>query len=142
MRIITVLPASPAELIHHWEFVEPQIERALPCASKRFLPVDVLAFCIQNLAQGWFIREEQEIIAVMITRVETYPRQRTLNIFALSGSRMDEWYSDVEAVLVDYAKRQGCTQLECQGRRGWEKVLGIEPRSTVFVKDLCGGTDA
>jgi hypothetical protein len=136
MTNITVLPASPVELIQHWTWIEPLIDSALPCASKRFLPIDVLAFCIQNLAQGWFVREDDTIRAVIITKVEIYPRQRCLNIFVLAGQRMVDWYHDAETVLIDYAKRQGCTQLECQGRRGWEKVCEIEPRSTVFVKDL------
>jgi hypothetical protein len=142
MSKITVLPVSPAELIQHWKFVEEQIERALPCASKRFLPIDILSYCIQNIAQAWFIREDQEILAILITKIELFPRQKCLNIFAVSGSRMADWYENVETVITDYAKRMGCTQFECQGRRGWQTILGLEPRSTVFVKDLYGGTDA
>jgi|ERR1700722_6712448 len=141
MEMIRIIQVQSAELVARWELVEPWIAKALPVASKRFQPIDVLCYCLQNIAQGWFIVDDTEIVAIVITKIDQYPRQRCLSIFVVSGieHRMMDWFPEAENVLTEYAIRMGCTQFECQGRKGWEKVLNLEPRSTVFVKEINNG---
>jgi hypothetical protein len=141
MNEITVLPVSPAELIANWPIVGELLERALPVTMNRFLAVDVLALTIAGAAQGWLIREGETILAVMITRVEQYPRSRGLNVFALSGPRLNDYFEQAKDVIADYARRMGCQFLECQGRQGWSRVLDMEPRATFLVLDLTTDED-
>lgn len=132
----TILPVSPADFIANWSVVEPLLDAAMPVMMRRYLTIDLLAMTIQQQAQGWFIRDKNDIVAVILTRIDNYPRLRGLNIFAISGSRMNEWFEPADKILTQYARQMGCLFLEVQGRRGWERVLDLEPRSTFLVKDL------
>lgn len=136
---ITVLAAPPSELIAKWDVLEAMIESALPCVLRRFLPVDILVMCLTGNAQGWFIREDDELLAVMVTRVDLYPRRKGLSIFALAGRDMNRFFEKANEVISEYARQMGCDFLECQGRRGWERILDLEPRAVFLCKDLSSG---
>ncbi|HEX3862099.1 MAG TPA: hypothetical protein VHY35_10450 [Stellaceae bacterium] len=141
---IKIYPVAPADFITHWSTVEPLLNKALTVALQRYLAIDVLALMIQGQGQGWFISEDNKILAIMVTKVEQFPRRRGLIVFALAGARMTEWFAQAEEILTAHARRFGCDHFECQGRKGWERVLELEPRATFLVKDLLnnvGGAD-
>jgi hypothetical protein len=141
---VKIFPVPPNELIAKWDVIEPLIGSALPCTMRRYLAIDVLVMCITGVAQGWFILEGDKLLAVMVTKIDVYPRSKGLTIFALAGERLAEFFEQANEVVSDYARRMGCSFLECVGRQGWQKVLNLEPRATFLVRDLTndGGANA
>lgn len=145
---IAFQPVSPADLIHNWPVVEPMLAKAMPCDLQRFLPVDILAELIKapQINQAWAVREDEQIIAVLVTAIHQFPRRRGLSVFALGGDehRMAEWFDIAEKALVEYGRRNGCDHFETQGRRGWQRVLGLEPTSVFYTRQISlqGGADA
>jgi hypothetical protein len=138
MNDISIRQVGWLDLVAHWEKVESLLDAAMPVSLQRYQPIDVLAMCIQGapLTQAWMIGEGNELLAVMVTQVIQYPRRRGLMIFSLSGARMDEWFEKADELITTYAKHMGCDHIQAEGRRGWERVLGLEPRATFLVKDL------
>lgn len=112
------------------------LDAAMPVALRRYEAIDILDYCIRGLSQGWFIMEGGDLLGVMVTKVDQYPRRRGLTVFCLAGSRMSDWFGKAEEVLTEHARQMGCDHFECQGRKGWERVLSLEPRATLLVKDL------
>ena len=139
MTEFSVFPASPAAFMEKWPQVEPLFASAMVCASRRYLPIDILAALITGAGQGWFICGGSDLKAVMVTKIDQYPRAKCCTIFCLAGDGMADWFDRVEAILTEYALRMGCTQFEAQGRRGWERVLGLEPRAVMYVKEIIDG---
>jgi hypothetical protein len=141
MEEITILPAPPSEMIKEWPVIEPMLDKAMPVMLRRYEPIDILAICIAGQAQGWLVRDADKVIAVMITKIDHYPRRRGLSLFALGGDphRGVDWFGIAKPIMREHAKQMGCDHWECAGRKGWEKILELEPRSMFYVEDLTNG---
>lgn len=142
MNDITILPVSGIEVAAKWDVVEPLLAKALEVAAQRYWPVDILLYLLSGGGgwQAWMIREGSELLAILVTRIDVYPRKKGCNVFALAGSRMSEWFPQADEILSQYAKQNGCHFFECQGRRGWEKVLDLTPRAIYLIKELNDST--
>lgn len=86
------------------------------------------------------IREHRAVFwplekSAVVTQVHAHPNGRVLRIW-LAGGDLDELLHFFPAV-DEYAREQGCVQVEIEGRPGWERVLpGYEKRWVVLVKEL------
>lgn len=119
------------------DIVKPMLDKAMPVALGRYNSDDVIAMLTQNaLTQGWFVMEGSKVIAIAVTTVTQYPRRRGLGMFLISGSRIDEWLEQWIETMDDYARLTGCDHMEAQGRRGWEKILDLEPRAIFLIRDV------
>jgi len=136
MTTITVQATPWQAFAERWPEIEPLLASAMVCASRRYLPIDILAALVTGNGQGWFIRDGEELRAVLVTKIDQYPRARCCTIFCLAGEGMSDWFDTAETVITDYAIRLGCTQFEAQGRRGWERVLDLDPRAVLYVKEI------
>ena len=136
MREITIFAVTAGDIIHHWQIVEPLLESSMPCEIRRYWPIDILAQIIQGKQQAWLVREGREILAVIVTQIDQFPRRRGLTVFFLAGTRMVEWFDRAETIITEYASRMGCDHFQTSGRRGWERVIGIEPTTNFYTKDI------
>ncbi len=102
----------------------------------RFEPVDVLMLVLQGQFKPWLVVEGDEIFAVMLTAIITYPRSKWCSVFLVAGSRMEEWLMAWTDIVESYAREQGCDKIEGYGRPGWERVTGARKASVQIVKDL------
>lgn len=135
MMEVKAVPAS--EVVARWDEILPMLKQAMPVLLGRFEPVDILVLLIQNpLIQAWLVLQDDELMAIMITQVIQYPRRRCLHIFCLAGTKFKAWFDLAFNVLKEYSHRVGTDQVEVCGRRGWERVFGMEPRSTLLVEDI------
>src|SRR4051794_8828762 len=105
---ITIDRVPPAALIARWHEVEPMLDKAMPVNLKRYWAIDILDFCIRGFGQGWFVMQDKDLLAVMVTKIDQYPRRRGLSVFCLAGTRMSEWFEKADAVLTEYALHNGC----------------------------------
>lgn len=80
---------------------------------------------------------------VLVTEFTTFPKCRTLNVFAGAGDRgkcLREMTREIEPVLVAFAKANGCTKIRGEGLdETWRPVterMGYRHHTTVMIKDL------
>jgi hypothetical protein len=90
--------------------------------------------------QVWLAAKDEKIRFCLFTRVGQLPAYRTLELFWASGEGMpDQAAPTLEAVLDEFAVRQGCTEIQVIGRRGWEKILkkwGFRHMATVWSRPV------
>lgn len=73
--------------------------------------------------------------AVMVTRIDTYPKARVLFGW-LAGGALEEIVSS-EKNIRDFATKNGCTIVVIGGRLGWVRVFpGYELAYHVIIKRL------
>ena len=73
--------------------------------------------------------------AAMVTEFIDYPQLRVVNVFLCGGNLGKMW--EVEAEVVENAKKQGCKRITGGGRPGWAKVLpGYTPGGYFMHKDI------
>ena len=72
--------------------------------------------------QLWIALEDDHILASMVTQIIPYPRKRVLRIISIAGEDMENWIDNLP-IIENWALSNGCTSLECWGRKGWLKIL-------------------
>lgn len=89
--------------------------------------------------QMWLVSNDNEIVAVAVTEVVSYPARSALRIVALSGTGFDNWGLVLSELLESFARCVNAKHIEAIGRRGLERLLkplGYEARYVVVAKEL------
>lgn len=75
--------------------------------------------------------------SAIVTEINDTPRKRVCHFWLATGD-LDDVLALSEMVL-EWAKRMGCTQATLAGRRGWERVLASEgwtPALTLMQREI------
>lgn len=73
--------------------------------------------------------------SAVVTQIHEHPTGRVLRIW-LAGGNLGELLHFLPAA-DNYARTQGCKQVEIEGRPGWERVLpGYAKQRVILVKEL------
>jgi len=102
----------------------PTIENLLTRVTDEKVGVsDVYDFVIDGRWILWVcqIPDTLEITSVLVTEFIHYPQVCNLRVVFLSGD--DEDWAYGIAVFEDFARINGCHEVEILGRKGWERVL-------------------
>lgn len=85
----------------------------------------------------WVINDFE---AVVVTKLVIRDKERVLWIDWIAGKNMTDWIEDWEAVQNQHAIDVGCTAVEFQGRKGWEKHNKVhtayKPILTIYRREL------
>ncbi len=112
-----------------WRKVKPLLEKALK-RSDEYSMSDVLHFTHTGMWQMWHGDH-----CVAFTRVANYPQHRAL-IIILAAGELEE-IMDLEPLVAQWGRDQGCKYVEIYGRRGWSKALpGYDEQSAILRKVL------
>ena len=131
------LVAVPAERVRDAaQFIEPLLKRMVSRGSGGIQPADMVARAADRQATMWLAVVNDVPVAVLFTVVETWPEGRRLRVVTAGGARMGEWLKAAWQTLHQFAVVQGCDGLVMEGRRGWGRILGIEPARYVYEKGL------
>lgn len=134
---LTAVPADAVERV--WTKAEPLLAKAVERSSGRYTEIDILHELLTGRLGLWLVLEGAEPIAAMTSMIELYPRKKVLVLDWAGGERLEEWLPLAHEVFTRYAKANGCTEAQCRGRKGWERVLrthGFTPDFTVFTARL------
>ncbi len=93
-----------------------------PHSEGELEPEDFYIPLIEGDMQLWAALIEEEIIASMVTQIIPYPRKKVLRIISIAGEDMKNWIDNLP-IIENWALSNGCTSLECWGRKGWLKIL-------------------
>ena len=112
----------PEEILTRWAEISPLRSRFLDHAHGEMTTFDIAQECINLRYQCWVVEEEGEIVCVVVTRIENYPRLNALHILGIAGSRMEHW-KHFHSTLENFAKKYNCTRISQWGRPGWVRML-------------------
>lgn len=68
---------------------------------------------------GWY--RQNKLCAVLITAILKYPKHSVCTQVLAGGYDLDGWKD--ETLIDEWAKAQGCAEIEIYGRRAWGRAL-------------------
>jgi len=117
-------PVKPEHIAVVWPEVAPLFERAIE-RSDSWRSVESLRADVESgHTTLWLICSGNGLVAAFITGVITAARGKILDVIALGGSRMSQWFKQFDERLTEIAKAEDCTSIVGIGRRGWKRWLG------------------
>lgn len=142
MSLVRCLPVPPEHLAAVWPTVEPILSRAVATANGKVDTADVLSGSQQGTYLLWIILIDEEIVAVLTTRIVEYPKCRAMALDWVAGGRMKQWLAPAMRAIKNHAVMNKCTRMEGYGRDAWLRYLEPEGWSrdyTVFKMELSDG---
>jgi len=128
---ITAIPALVAG--SYWNQLGPFVTSALEHSRGEITPPQILKKVSNSEAQLWGILQEDEFIGAAVTEVIAYPNLKALRITTLGGKGMRKWQTDLDDVLVRFAKFVGAKRIESVGRKGFVTALLPLNYKTAYV---------
>jgi len=125
-------------LDRYWPIAEPVIARAVAWSDGRYAVADVFAALRAGDMQLWISLAEIDhganaVEAACVTEIVSYPREKRCGIVFCAGQDRKNWLHQL-AGIETWAKAQGCTAFELQGRPGWERVLPDWRKTHVILR--------
>lgn len=116
-----------------WERCKPWIKSALEHDGGFYRIEDIEAEIAAGNATFWPGKR-----SAVVTQFWNFPTAKVCNHW-LAGGDMSELIHDLQPVIDDWARAQGCSQMAIAGRPGWERVMapfGFAPIFTALRKRL------
>lgn len=127
--------APPVDRIaRYWPSIEPILARATN-RTKSYAPIDILHRVFLGQMGMWLVIEGDKIIAVAITEVRQFPRNRVLEVPFIAGHGLKRWHEALLDALDKQAEALGCSDIHGFDRRGWARfgfrVTGVTLQRSV-----------
>lgn len=117
--------------MNDWDRCTPYLEAACEHAGGLY----DLTYVAHAIADGEAHFWPGERSAV-VTTFWHYPGRKVLSYW-LAGGDIDELLQDMQPVIEQWAREQGCTDIALAGRRGWARVMpDFREAWTVLHKEL------
>jgi hypothetical protein len=126
----TVLPPG---MLEQWARCKHWIEDALEYDGGHYSIEDVWSEIVKGNATFWPGKR-----SAVVSQFWNFPKARTCNHW-LAGGDMDELLNEMQPVIDNWARANGCTEVTIAGRVGWVRAMkpyGFEPIFTVIRKRL------
>jgi hypothetical protein len=120
----------------YWPLVKHEVERALRSNTDRIDMDDIEKALQEKRMQLWAIHDG-EIKCVFVTQIVSYKTCKAVRVIAVTGTDHQEWLKLGFDTLVKWGQENGCSMMEMQGRKGWEKPLkklGFEEPEILMTK--------
>jgi len=100
------------------------LEKALEHSDGEFQIDDVLKFLLDRTMQLWVLYDTSthDVVMAGCTEIIVYPNKKICRVVLMGGLSMNLWQSQTTA-LEEWARKQGCTQMETLARKGLAKKL-------------------
>ena len=138
-RRTSLLAMWPASLMHKLpDRIVSDILSAMHYSNGERSFSDLIHEIARGEKQIWVHSTDDEFNATVVTQVSQFPSKKTCEILYLGGDKAVEFVTDISAI-EDWAREQGCDDIQAIGRRGWVKALaplGYSERYTITGKAL------
>jgi hypothetical protein len=122
--------------LEFWPLVKHEVERAFRSNLDRMDIDDIEQALIDKRMQLWVIHEG-EIKCVIVTQIVNYYKCKAVRVLTVTGLGHKEWIQLGFDTLAAWGRENGCSLMEMQGRKGWEKPLkklGFEDPEILMTK--------
>lgn len=124
---------TPPPIEAEWERCKPWIEAALAYDGGHYGIDDVWSEIAAGNASFWPGKR-----SAVITQFWNFPKLRACNYW-LAGGDLNELIQDMQPVITEWAKANGCSKMIIAGRGGWERALersGFTKLWTALGRDI------
>lgn len=103
---------NPWEVPFAWEFVAPELERAIVFCDGESAMADIWKSLITGQHTLWIVFDDdaQDMLCCLTTFVHDYDKKRSLFIHLLAGRNASR-FIEAEPELVSFAKSIGCSTI-------------------------------
>lgn len=114
---------KPAEIDMTWHVCGPMLGKAWRKDNPYTLE-DYKAGLKNGAFQLWAWVENNKIACCGITCIITYPTTKICSLPIIGGSALKMWKESAQQIIADWAKKNGCSEMEGYAmRRGWLRAL-------------------
>lgn len=107
-----------------WPQVEGWVHAAVLKSQHDYTVQDIKEFIRNRSMQLWVWYEGDEIVACLVSTIIVFPRRKVCSLPFIGGRAMRKWLtSEVEEIVAQWAREQGCSQFEGYCRDGWLRLL-------------------
>lgn len=92
--------------------VRPHLEKMAAGSGGRYLATDILTAIAAGRMQLWLAVRGTDLLCVMVTAVEDYPRLRAMRMIGLVGSGPRQWRHLLVAIEATAKRDFGCDKME------------------------------
>ena len=107
-----------------WDKAKPHLEKALEYSDGEFEIDNVLKFLLDRTMQLWVLYDisTHDVVMAGCTEIIVYPNKKICRVVLMGGLSMNLWQAQTTA-FEEWAREQGCTQMETLARKGLAKKL-------------------
>lgn len=119
-----------------WAGAKVWLEPAINPASGRHTIETLEAQCLAGAQSLWVAIDGADMVGAATTQVVDYPAGRWLVVGFLGAMNLKEY---IQAGLVQFeawARANGCLGLLITGRKGWGRMLNLNPVHVTFEKRI------
>ena len=117
-----------------WDKVEGHIKRGLERQSE-YCSEDILEGLCNSSMQLWCWQTHYDIHAAMVTTIQFDDEKKWCLLLCIGGDSMSEWAPRLP-IVEEWAKGEGCTEMQIYGRIGWARQLGFSVEYTKLSKGI------
>lgn len=125
-----IIGVSADRMLSVWHEVAPLLKRAFDRVDYPFTMEEIAGKVNDREMQLWMTHDAS---TAWLTRILEFPRYKVLEVIAGGGEGLDEWLVELDQLLTAFASHHGCKYVECQGRKGWQRVAGPLGYTPVWV---------
>ena len=124
----------------------PQLEEMLdsvPHTWRHWTKEYICQKVADNTMQVWGIGPPPRAVLIVFTTVNVFPTMKVLAVVWAAGSFTDDMLPLFEATFDNYARLNGCEEIEVRGRLGWEvklRTVGFTRESAVWSRRVPNAT--
>lgn len=109
---VQALFIAPGDLARWTDHVRPHLAKMAVSSCGRYETTDLFAALAAGRMQLWIAMEDAQVLCVMLSELQVYPRLRALRLVGLSGHRPSKWRNLLPLVEQAAKERWGCTMME------------------------------
>lgn len=112
------------ETIHidTWPLIYAVLEPAIRRSDSSV--TELIDELIGQTAQLWVLRKGGDPQAAAVSELDSTPSGPFVHVRLVSGKDMDSWLDSLIECMTFHALNRGAIGISCEGRSGWERVLG------------------
>lgn len=113
---------QPDQVDETWPLVQDLVDKGLALENGLYRAIDIYDHVVSRKMQLWVAidPEENKIVAVMVTQISVYPKNKACWVVLVGGAGIDQWIEFIN-VLKLWAKANGCDRILSYSRDGWIK---------------------
>lgn len=106
-----------------WDKVKGWLESATRQSNGRHTLDSTYSLLKKGTMDMFLIFRNKAICAVYVLQKIYYPAKAVMLILFCGGSKIIENVKKIEKFFIDYARQNGCHNLEIIGRKGWGRAI-------------------
>lgn len=116
-----VIPA--ADVGRTWFLCEPMLAKAMKNGECAYTLPEIKDGCERGVFHLWAWVEDKQIACCGVTHIQDFPSRKICSLMLVGGGKLRSWLKPAFEIMAEWAKRNGCSDMEGYARKGWLRVL-------------------